>query len=724
MKNLEWRAYGLGISLAPALEARDNLEVIAIDEASLQELGKWPWPRSLLAVIVKKLDEVNARTIGITLPMDTAQSEFGVRRLDTIRDEYEGRHEKTVKEVLFMARQRLDTDGALAVSLRRAGNTILAISHGLNNERRVRATADYKQQVLDGYSLNQFDAEGGLALSLVPSVLTTGLPEVAQALPPIPMLAEQSAAGMLNESINDYSNGLVSPLLLRHGEQYYPSFGLMFAALSRGLDVTDIVINPGRGLQLGQLNLHTDPAYRVYPRLYENSAEQSAFAVHSFLDVYYNRIPTERFAGKDVLIGITAASYADEVVLPGGQTMTPLIINANLINNLLHQDNLRVPEMALLIQLAVIAVVALFLMFVLPRLGFVTGLVTSLFLLFIMVTAHLGTIIVAQQWLPLALPTVVLMFGFIAVSVRRKLQESQLQTQAHLFESNVTLGEHLQAQGQFDQAFEKYRVCPPNDRVLERLYSLGLDFERRRQFNKAVMVFEHLGKQRSGFRDTKERLKKNRELQDMVVLNKAGNSGGTGTLIIGDKGVEKPMLGRYKIDREIGKGAMGMVYLGHDPKIGRTVAIKTMALGEEFEDQDLQEVKSRFMREAESAGRLNHQNIVTIYDVGEEQGLSYIAMDYLRGKNLGNFCLEGRLLPLEVVTQIGIDVASALDFAHNHEVVHRDIKPENIITMPKTVISRSLTLVSLMSATQARPRLAPCWARLITCRRSRPVPNR
>ena len=395
--------------------------------------------------------------------------------------------------------------------------------------------------------------------------------------------------------------------------------------------------------------------------------------------MYYNRIPTERFAGKDVLIGITAASYADEVVLPGGQTMTPLMINANLINNLLHQDNLRVPEMALLIQLAVIGVVALFLMFVLPRLGFVTGLVTSLFLLFIMVTAHLGTIIVAQQWLPLALPTVVLMFGFIAVSVRRKLQESQLQTQAHLFESNVTLGEHLQAQGQFDQAFEKYRVCPPNDRVLERLYSLGLDFERRRQFNKAVMVFEHLGKQRSGFRDTKERLKKNRELQDMVVLNKAGNSGGTGTLIIGDKGVEKPMLGRYKIDREIGKGAMGMVYLGHDPKIGRTVAIKTMALGEEFEDQDLQEIKSRFMREAESAGRLNHQNIVTIYDVGEEQGLSYIAMDYLRGKNLGNFCMEGRLLPLEVVMQIGIEVASALDFAHNHEVVHRDIKPENII---------------------------------------------
>ncbi len=676
MQSLEWRAYGFGIQLAPGIESKDNLEVIAIDEASLEELGKWPWPRSILAVLVKKLDGVNARTIGITLPMDTAQSEFGVQRLDSIRDQYEGRYEKTVKDMLFLARQRLDTDGALAVSLRNADNTVLAISYGLDNERRKRATSDYRQRVLDTYALNQFTPEPDVLTSLVPSVLTLGLPEVGQALPPIPMLAEQSSAGMLDESLIGYSDGLVSPLVLKFDDSYYPSFSLAFAARSLRFDTDEIVIKPGQDIELGPLTFDTDPSYRIYPRLYEGSP---GFRVHSFLDVYYNRIATDHFKGKDVLIGITAASYTDEVLLPGGESMTPLMINAHLINNLLHEDHVKVPESALSIQLAVLAVVALFLMFLLPRLGLVTGLVTSLLLLFVLVTAHFGIMIIGEQWIPLGLPTVALMFGVIAVAVRRKLEESHLQTQAHLFESNITLGEHLQSQGQFDQAFEKYRVCPPSDKLLERLYSLGLDFERRRQFNKAVMVFEHLGKQRSGFRDVKQRIAKNRELQDAVVLNRAGNSTATGTLIISDDGVQKPMLGRYVIDKEIGRGAMGMVYKGRDPKIGRTVAIKTMALGEEFKDDELQEVKSRFMREAESAGRLNHQNIVTIYDVGEEQELSYIAMDFLRGKDLENFCRKDRLLPLAVVLDIGIQVANALDFAHSNEVVHRDIKPANII---------------------------------------------
>ena len=679
MKSLEWRAYGIGSRLLPAPEAKDSLEIIAIDEASLEELGEWPWPRSLLAVMVKKLDGVNARTIGITLPMDTAQSEFGVRRLDSIRDQYEGKYEKTVKDMLFVARQRLDTDGALAVSLKRSANTVLAISYGMNNDRRIRATSENRQQALESYAVKGFNPSSGGWEKYVPSVLTSGLTEVAQALPPIPMLAEHSAAGMLDESLDHYSNSLVSPLLLKFADSYYPSFSLMYVARSLGFDVDDIVFKPGQDVRLGQLELDTDPAYRVYPRLYQQSPEQNALPVHSFLDVYYNRIKTEHFTDKNVLIGITAASQVDQVTIPGGDTMTPLIITGHLINNLLHNDYLKVPASALSVQLISLALVAIYLMFVLPRLGFWTGLVTSLLLLFIMFNVHFGIMIIGQQWLPLALPTVALMFGVIAVAVRRKIEESHKLTQEHLFESNLTLGQHLQALGQLDQAFEKYRVCPINEVMQDRLYSLALDFERRRQFSKAIMVFEHISQKQPGFRDIKKRIKKNLELQDMVVLNKNGRSSASATLILTDKGVQKPMLGRYEIEKEIGRGAMGMVYLGRDPKIGRTVAIKPMALAEEFEAEELEQVRSRFMREAETAGRLNHQNIVTIYDVGEEQELSYIAMDYLKGKDLSHFSKDGSLLPIDVVMQIGIQVASALDFAHRHDVVHRDIKPANII---------------------------------------------
>jgi serine/threonine-protein kinase len=139
------------------------------------------------------------------------------------------------------------------------------------------------------------------------------------------------------------------------------------------------------------------------------------------------------------------------------------------------------------------------------------------------------------------------------------------------------------------------------------------------------------------------------------------------------------MLGRYEIERELGKGAMGVVYLGKDPKIGRIVAIKTMALTQEFEADELKDVLERFFREAETAGRLNHPNIVTMYDAGEEHDLAYIAMEYLKGKDLAIYTKLDNLLPIAKVLSIASRVADALDYAHTLNVVHRDIKPANIM---------------------------------------------
>ena len=144
------------------------------------------------------------------------------------------------------------------------------------------------------------------------------------------------------------------------------------------------------------------------------------------------------------------------------------------------------------------------------------------------------------------------------------------------------------------------------------------------------------------------------------------------------------MLGRYTIEREIGKGAMGIVYQGKDPKINRTVAIKTLPLEQEFEDSEIAEVKARFFREAETAGCLTHPNIVTIYDVGEDNNLAYIAMEYLKGHDLKRFVRSKRLLPVKNAIQITILAAEALDYAHQQNVIHRDIKPGNIMFIPES----------------------------------------
>jgi serine/threonine-protein kinase len=116
-----------------------------------------------------------------------------------------------------------------------------------------------------------------------------------------------------------------------------------------------------------------------------------------------------------------------------------------------------------------------------------------------------------------------------------------------------------------------------------------------------------------------------------------------------------------------------------DPKISRTVAIKTLPLSDEFDSKQIEEVRRRFFREAETAGRLNHPNIVTIFDVGEEHDLAYIAMDYINGEGLDTFGHPDNLLSIDEVFHIGITVAEALDYAHQQNVVHRDIKPGNII---------------------------------------------
>ena len=133
------------------------------------------------------------------------------------------------------------------------------------------------------------------------------------------------------------------------------------------------------------------------------------------------------------------------------------------------------------------------------------------------------------------------------------------------------------------------------------------------------------------------------------------------------------------IEKEIGKGAMGVVYLGRDPKISRVVAIKAIPLTDEFEDDDLVEARDRFFREAQMAGRLNHPGIVTVFDAGEERGLAYIAMEFIQGQHLSYYTEPQHLLPVRKVLSLVVRMAEALHYAHLHNVVHRDIKPANIM---------------------------------------------
>ena len=139
------------------------------------------------------------------------------------------------------------------------------------------------------------------------------------------------------------------------------------------------------------------------------------------------------------------------------------------------------------------------------------------------------------------------------------------------------------------------------------------------------------------------------------------------------------VLGPYRIERELGRGAMGAVLLAIDPRDGRRVALKILSVGGAFSGEADAQARERFLQEARTAARLQHPAIVRVLDAGQDQGLAYIAMELASGHDLQRHAQAGQLLPVASVLHCVARVAEALAYAHRQGVVHRDIKPANVI---------------------------------------------
>lgn len=674
--SLDRAAYDLGVQFSSARPANENIVVVAIDDASLRELGPWPWSRSVLASLSRELAADGAVAIGFTFPLDRSQNQRGLDTVRELRKAVDADGKASLRTALRRAEEELDTDGRLAGSLRRAGNVML----GMGYSTVPRAQGESLPPVPDylaGQELKGFAAAPGFAY-------LTGLfhqREVPQATVLYAPIAElgKTAAGVGFGSDRDRTRVDGVPLVVRYGKQYFPSLALLLTARTLHINPQHARPRPGLGIGIDNEVFRTDAALYAYPYFYRARDGKPPFTVYSFADVYAHKIPGRSFRGKTVLVGLSAPHLTLRYDTPLGDALPQVMITAHVVSGLLNRDLFKVPDWTFKAQLLALAIVAFYLAVVLPRFRLSTGLALTLVLLIALLNVHFILMLTDSTWVQLMGPAAALVAGYLVLAGKRLIEQRMGGVHEALSEANRQLGLSFQAQGQLDQAFEKYRLSLPTPALFDALYGLGLDYERRRQFNKAVGVFRYIHEHDESFRDIAERVERNQELERMSVLGKGGGNSSSGTLIISNNGIQKPMLGRYQIEREIGRGAMGLVYLGRDPKIGRTVAIKTMSLSQEFGGEQLEEVRKRFFREAETAGRLNHPNIVTIYDVGEDQELAYIAMDYLKGENLLTYCKPENLLPPEQVFDIIIQVGEALDYAHSNNVVHRDIKPANII---------------------------------------------
>jgi len=478
---------------------------------------------------------------------------------------------------------------------------------------------------------------------------------VTQIVAPLPKFVENAGAvGTLPEPIHSYR----VPLLTNTGKHLSATVALLLVMKQWGVESASLQFLPNKGLQIGHKVIEIDEDFSIMPFFHPKQ-----LSVDSFADVMTHRIAPERYKNKVVLLGM----HDDPA----------LMMTAFTVASLLQHDFFITPWWLWAVQIILFLLILTHVCWILPHLSFRLAWLSSGALLLSLWLLSLN--FMHSRYLMAELyPMLLILLTHFSLLFKRKILAYQniFHSRPSAVESNRLLGLAFQGQGQLDMAFEKFRLCPTTPATLTLLYNLSLDYELKCNYAGAAMVYRYI-LARHSFRDVEQRLERLR------TLKKSSSAQSLGDWLL-DGSAEKPYLGRYQIERQLGKGAMGIVYLGKDSKLDRLVAIKTLALSHEFELEGLAEATARFFREANAAGRLRHPDIITIYDAGEQFDLAYIAMEFFKGGNLAPYTKRDNLLPIATVLHIGIRVAEALDYAQKQGVVHRDIKPANIMYNPAT----------------------------------------
>jgi len=678
IQSLERQAYDLGVR-ASSHAPSQRVAVIAIDDQSIANIGRWPWPREFHAQMINKLKQAGAKVVGYTSFFFEPQVDPGLVYIHKLAELYRAlppaqqQNLADFASVLAEADDVLNSDHKLAAAVAQAGNVALPMLFTIG-EPRGNPDHPLTDDILKNQITRVIDRIGAAEHNIFP------VPAL-QAIAPLGEIASGAAAvGHLNALPDVDGSTRTESLVVRYYDQYFPSLSLVLAAKSLNLGPADVELRLGEGVKLGKLTINTDPYLQMYTYFYKDRDGKPAFPLDSFYDVISGKIPAEKYRDKVVLIGATAAGVGTYQVTPISPGMAPVVTLAHSVSSILQEDFFVAPVWGFWAERAAFLLVALYLILLLPRLKAGMGFTVSALLLAALFAAHFVLMAGQLMWIQLMASAVLLVIGHILLTSKRFLSTERGKAKSDLdsAESNRMLGLAFQGQGQLDMAFDKFKKVPLDDQLMDNLHNLALDFERKRQFNKAHAVYEYMATYNPKFRDLDKKLNRAKQMSETVIFGSGGGRTNASTLVL-EGAVEKPMLGRYQVEKELGKGAMGVVYLGKDPKIGRIVAIKTLALSQEFEADELEEVKQRFFREAETAGRLNHPNIVTIYDAGEEHDLAYIAMEFLKGKDLVPQTKPRNLLPLPKTLSVVARVGEALAYAHQQNVVHRDIKPANIM---------------------------------------------
>ena len=668
-ESLERVIYGIEMRLdAPRNVIHNKIAIVNIDNKSIQQLGHWPWPRRVIADMITILKNNGAKLIGLDMLFSNREQNQGLTEVRNLHEAILRKANPRQGDAWILHRleeieKSLDNDKVLSHSVKETGNIILPV---------MGSYGGYDTDLVLGQ--DSFLARNSLRLPAVEADFKH-IASVNQLTTPFLELSENSRGlGHINDPPVKFLKGQVHLLFINFRGHIIPSMALRMA-----VDYLDKkpeqVLTQGKGIQLNAPIVPT-PKGEIFIRF---KGAGRSYPYYSFSDILKVKKVPAVFNNKIVLIGYTAEG-APTVSTPVDPAMPRVELTANVIDDLMSGRYLRRPDLMIYVECFILLLLSLFAAIVQPRLSFVNRTGATVGLLFLVLLIGILSFTLLNVWLKTLYIGLSLVTIYVVTAVRELFVRQKQLGLRESIETNRMLGLSFQSQGLLDLAFEKFRKIPLDDAMKDVIYNLGLDYERKRMIHKAISVYEYITQKDREFRDLNERMPKLKKVIGSLALG--GFEGKKEDKIVVSDDLEiRPTVGRYEVIEELGQGAMGIVYKARDPKINRLLAIKTIRFSDEFEEDRLQDIKDRFFREAQIAGKLSHPSIVAVYDVGEDFDLSYLAMEFLNGENLQKHCRKDSLLPLRKVLYILAETTKALDYAHSQGVIHRDIKPANIMLL-------------------------------------------
>ena len=557
-ESAHYKLYDLSLQARGNFQAPSEMVIVAIDDATVSSLGRWPWPRSKVAELIARLSQAGARTIAVDavfLPAD--------------------------------AEQASGNDRILGEAVQKAGNVLLPFYFTLGKSKEQKKKGEIPAPVLSSAFL-LFDDPKKFSDFPPPAG-----EEIFFSVPEI--IGGARAMGHINFLPDVDGKVRWDPLIIQYNGQYYPAFSLQVAAAAMGLTRGELKVNVGQLIRLGRTAIPTDRQGKMLISYYGGA---QSIPYLSCADIFSGKVLADSFRDKIVLVGVTAAGTHDFLATPFTHQFFGVEKHAHAVASILQGRFISRPSWMSFVEFGLVLLIGFLLTFLLPGRRPVIQLAFCLASLVGLTALMLGAMR-QGTWIQIFFPAVLVIFQYLLATVRR-----------------------------------------------------GPAVEREMQ---------------AGVQATSVMTREPRE----PALSE-------GTLRLEAGGALKE-IDRYQVLGELGHGAMGVVYKGRDPIIDRLVAIKTIRFDRLYEEKEIQGLKDRFFKEAQAAGKLAHPNIVTIFDVGEYRGLSYMAMEYVEGDVLSRFGSKGQLLQVEEVLEIIANAAEALDFAHQRKIIHRDIKPANIM---------------------------------------------